>query len=179
MFTCCNDHRLPSPQQACTLWKCFTESWRLSKVLCWCRHSFPSRFHDPSCTTITLKSSQATKTKAIISHILERKTEEGNERERERENVHARSWSKHLLGGKCPGEEALRPLLCLVLLPLICSFLSGPSPRIYFEVHISIDPLFNAITPQNRLKPLQFASPDSNLWVIQHLQIKDTKESTR
>lgn len=84
MFTCCNDHRLPSPQQACTLWKCSTESWRLSKVLCWCRHSFPSRFHDPSCTTITLKSSQATKTKAIISHILERKTEEGNEREREK-----------------------------------------------------------------------------------------------
>lgn len=87
MFTCCNDHRLPSPQQACTLWKCSTESWRLSKVLCWCRHSFPSRFHDPSCTTITLKSSQATKTKAIISHILERKTEEGNEREREREKM--------------------------------------------------------------------------------------------
>ena len=51
------------------------------------RHSFPSRFHDPSCTTITLKSSQAPKTKAIISHILERKTEEGNEREREREKT--------------------------------------------------------------------------------------------
>ena len=97
--------------------------------------------------------SQPTKTKAIISHILKRKTEEGNERERERENVRARSWSKHLLGGRCPGEEALRPLLCLVLLPLIWMFLPGPSPRIYFEGHISIDPLFNAIAPQNRLKP--------------------------
>ena len=56
---------------------------KYSKVLCWCRHSFPSRFHDPSCTTITLKSSQPTKTKAIIHH-RQRQRKETREREKQK-----------------------------------------------------------------------------------------------
>lgn len=117
-----------APYEGAGYSKCSTESWRLSKVLCWCRHSFPSRFHDRSCTTITLKSSQPNHQSSIKEKDRGRKQEKERQRERERENVRARSWSKHLLGGRCPGEEALRPLLCLVLLPLICLFLPGPSP---------------------------------------------------